>query len=150
MTRVKSESIIEQLTSFNPQDAEAIKHLAGTVGKNYQPLTDHDMKEMITSPSTYLLVARLPETKEIVGMITLLVHRVPYMREAFLHNLVVDETHRGKGIGSQLLQAAITKAKKLHAAYVEFTSHPRRIAGNKLYEKLGFTKRETNVYRMQL
>lgn len=144
----KVDITIEQLTSFSNKEAETIRTLSKTLGKNYKSLTDDDITEMITSPATTLFVAR--ENGEIVGMITLVLYRIPYVRKAYLDDLVVNEAHRGQGIGSQLIHEAIIQAKRKGAAYVDFTSRPRRYKSNKLYEKLGFTKRETNVYRLAL
>jgi ribosomal protein S18 acetylase RimI-like enzyme len=83
-------------------------------------------------------------------MVTVLIFRIPYVKKAYLDDLIVDEAFRGHGLGSKLLQKAISLAKEKDAAYVDFTSRPRRIAGNTLYEKLGFKKRDTNVYRLIL
>lgn len=148
MTRVKPEIIIEQLTSFSAQDADSIRRLTTTIGKNYKPLTDTDLTEICASPTTILLVAREKEKKALVGMITIAVYRIPYVKKAYIDDLVVDEEYRGLGIGSSLLNKAIMLAKAKEASYVDFTSRPRRDKSNKLYEKLGFIKRETNVYRL--
>ncbi len=113
MTRVKPEISIEQLTSFPPPDAETIRKLTTTIGKNYKPLTDTDLREICESPTTILLVAREAEKKKIVGMITLAIYRIPYVKKAYLDDLVVDEDYRGLGIGSTLLNKAVVLAKRL-------------------------------------
>ena len=150
MTRVKPEISIEQLTSFSSHDADALRELTTTIGKNYKPLTDDDLTEICKSPTTILLIAREAEGKKIVGMITLAIYRIPYVKKAYLDDLAVDETYRGLGIGSTLLNKAIALAKEKRAAYVDFTARPTREKSNKLYDKLGFAKRETNVYRLTL
>jgi ribosomal protein S18 acetylase RimI-like enzyme len=101
---------------------------------------------MITSPNTTVLVAKIGET--IVGMITLFVYRIPYVKKAYLDDLAVDEAHRGKGIAKRLMNHAMNLAKEKGASYIDLTARPRRAEGNNLYENLGFKKRETNVYRL--
>jgi ribosomal protein S18 acetylase RimI-like enzyme len=122
--------------------------LAKQIGENYHELTDQDMKDMVDSSCNNLLVARHDD--QIVGMVTLLVYRIPYVKKAYIDDLIVDESFRGHGLGSILLDKAIAKAKEMDVAYIDFTSRPRRVAGNSLYEKLGFKKRDTNVYRLIL
>jgi ribosomal protein S18 acetylase RimI-like enzyme len=80
-------------------------------------------------------------------MILLLVYRIPYVRKAYLDDLVVDKAFRGKGLGTKLIEYVIAYAKSHGAAYLDFTSKPERAEGNRLYKELGFTLRETNVYR---
>jgi ribosomal protein S18 acetylase RimI-like enzyme len=138
--------IITALTDPSPEAQEAIKNLAQKIGNNYKELTAEDFSSMISSPGTTLLVAKIGET--IVGMLTLLVYRIPYVKKAYLDDLAVDEAHRGKGIAKQLMSHAMSLAKEKGAAYIDLTARPRRAEGNNLYENLGFKKRETNVYRL--
>jgi ribosomal protein S18 acetylase RimI-like enzyme len=69
---------------------------------------------------------------------------------AFVEDVIVDETYRGKGLGAKLMQAIIAAGKKNKASKIELTSRPARAAANKLYQRLGFEKRDTNVYRLKL
>lgn len=139
--------VIEQLTSFSPESAEDIRSLAKKLGDNFQPLTDQDLKDMLTSPTTYVFVARDKEVDKIIGMATLVIYRIPYLKKAYLDDFVVLDEYQGKGIGSDLLKAVLNKAKTEGAAYIEFTSNPKRVGANKFYQKFGFQKRDTNVYR---
>lgn len=138
---------IEQVTTFSPDIAEAIKRLAPKIGQNYKILSDEDIQGMITSPNTYILIARDNEKKFIVGMATLLVYRIPYVKKSSIEDVIVDEIYRGRGIASKLMNSALALAEEKGAAYVDLTARPRRAESNNLYDKLGFKKRETNVYR---
>ncbi len=139
--------IIEDLKTFTKEEADKIRELAQIIGRNYKHLTDSDLQEIIESKNTFFFVARDVETSSIVGMVLLLVYRIPYVRKAYFDDLVVEEKYRGKGVGSALLQKVVDTAKEKGAAYLDFSSRPRREEGNNLYEKFGFVKRETNVYR---
>jgi ribosomal protein S18 acetylase RimI-like enzyme len=139
--------VIEQVTEFSPEIFEAIKRLATKIGANYKPLTKTDIAEIIASPNIALFIAKYAE--KIVGMVTLIVYRIPYVKKAYVDDLVVDETFRGMGIGRQLMEKVLSTATKKGAAYIDFTARPSRVS-NGLYEKLGFKKRDTNVYRYML
>jgi ribosomal protein S18 acetylase RimI-like enzyme len=139
---------IEQVTTFTPEIAQAIRKLAKQLGPNYKELTDADLQEMLSSPIHFLYVAYDKQSSQVVGMILLLVYRIPYLRKAHLDDLAVDETFRSQGLGTQLLQKAIAVAKEKGVTYVDFTSRLTRGPANKLYAKLGFTKHDTNVYRL--
>lgn len=140
--------VIEQLTSFSLEDAEAIRILAAKLGPDFKSLSDSDLKNMLNSPTTYLFVARESEKQKIVGMATLAIYRIPYLKKAYFDDFIVLDEYQGKGIGSQLLEKVLSTAKELGASYIDFTSTPQRLGANKLYEKFGFKKRDTNVYRL--
>ena len=73
--------------------------------------------------------------------------RPPTGLRAWIEDVVVDEAARGQGAGSQLVEAAVTHAVYLGARTVDLTSRPSREAANRLYQRSGFSLRETNVYR---
>lgn len=137
---------ITSLTEPSSEVEEAVKNLAKKIGNNYKELTTQDFHDMITSPNITVLAAK--DGEAIIGMITVLVYRIPYVKKAYLDDLVVDEAYRGHGIAKQLMKQAIDLAKEKGAAYIDLTARPERVAGNSLYEKFGFKKRETNVYRL--
>ncbi|MCP4331732.1 MAG: GNAT family N-acetyltransferase [Gammaproteobacteria bacterium] len=66
---------------------------------------------------------------------------------AWIEDVVVSEIARGKGVGQSLSNHAVSLASTLGAKTVDLTSRPSRVAANELYKKVGFTQRETNVYR---
>ncbi len=148
MNKISPNVKIERLTNFSSKDAASIRRLAAQLGSGYQPLTDKDLKDMLKSPTTYLFVARESEKKEIIGMATLVIYRIPYVKKAAFDDLIVALAYQGRGIGRLLTEKVLSVAKKLGAKYIDFTSHPKRLKANKLYEKLGFKKRDTNVYRL--
>lgn len=148
MNNLLPDVTIELLTRFSLKDAKNIKRLATQLGSNYQPLTDKDLRYMVSSTTTYLIVARESRKKEIIGMATLAIYRIPYVKKAAFDDLIVDEEYRGNGIGEQLVEKVLATAKELGATYIDFTSNPKRLKANNLYKKLGFKIRETNVYRL--
>jgi ribosomal protein S18 acetylase RimI-like enzyme len=106
------------------------------------------LNEIIASESSVLFVARVEN--QIVGSLTLATFRIPTGIRAWIEDVVVDESARGHGVGEALNRAALNEAKRRGAITVELTSRPLREAANRLYLRMGFVVRETNVYRYTL
>jgi GNAT superfamily N-acetyltransferase len=62
---------------------------------------------------------------------------------------VVDESFRRQGLSKLLVAHAIEFVKGKQIPLLMLTSNPKRIAANKLYQAMGFGRKETNVYRMK-
>lgn len=118
--------LLPQLSSSPPPDAGQVALIVG-------------------DPDSVLFVARLDG--RIVGSLTLVFYRIPTGFKAWIEDVVVDDEARGHGIGAALNQAALHEAKRRGASGVSLTSRPSREAANRLYQRIGFTARETNVYR---
>jgi ribosomal protein S18 acetylase RimI-like enzyme len=86
----------------------------------------------------------------ILGSMTLVVFRIPTGLRAWIEDVVVDGSARGRGVGEALNRAAIDRARAAGATTVDLTSRPSREAANRLYRRLGFEQRTTNVYRLDL
>jgi ribosomal protein S18 acetylase RimI-like enzyme len=100
---------------------------------------------MVQSPATLVLVARVDG--RIAGSLTLAMFRIPTGLRAWIEDVVVDGDARGNGVGEALNSFAIEEARKRGAVTVDLTSRPSREAANRLYQRLGFVARDTNVYR---
>lgn len=140
--------VIEELTEFTPEVAEAIRKLVVQLDEHFEELTDEDLQGILASKTTHLFVAKVEGN--IVGMTTLVTYRIPYKHKAWMEDVVVDSQYRGKGIGSKLIREILVFAKQKGFNAVDLTSNPRREEANQLYQRLGFEKRETNVYRVKL
>lgn len=112
--------------------------------------TAEAVREIVGSPCTTLLVAIDRTTRQIVGSLTLALFRIPTGIRAWIEDVVVHEAARGRGIGEALTREAVQRARVRHARTVELTSSPRRTAANRLYQRLGFELRASNVYRLDL
>jgi len=106
------------------------------------------IREILEAPANTVLIARDDrDNGRIVGMLTLVVFRIPTGVRAWIEDVVVDEAVRGRGVGEALSQEAVRCAVELGARTVELTSRPSREAANRLYQRLGFVRRDSNVYR---
>ena len=108
----------------------------------------HRLREIVASPASRLLLAR-EEDGRVVGMLTLALFPIPTGVRAWIEDVVVDERERGRGIAAALTHEALRLAAGHGARTVELTSRPDREAANRLYARLGFRRRETNVYRYE-
>lgn len=144
------EFYIEQIKNFSLELTPALNKLLEQLNETAKPLENKDVMEMINSWANRLFVARKSDTKEIVGMLTLVTYRIPVWKKAWIEDIVVDENYRKKGIATKLINQAIESARADGVSSLNFTSSPGREDANRLYQHLGFEKRDTNVYRVKL
>lgn len=142
--------VVERITKFSSEVAEAIRNLVSQLVSDDRSLTDDEFKEMIEPKQNFLFIAREVSTNKIAGVVMISIYRIPDSKKCYLDDIIVDENFRGRGVATILFDKVIATAKENNAEYIMLTSNPKRVAGIKLYEKLGFKKRETNVYRLEL
>lgn len=139
---------IAEAREVTPELVEALARLVPQLSSSSPPPNDDELAEIVASPASVLLVARDPdEGNRIVGSLTLVVFRIPTGMRAWIEDVVVDAAARGRGVGEALNRAALERAGEAGARTVDLTSRPSREDANRLYRRLGFVQRETNVYR---
>jgi ribosomal protein S18 acetylase RimI-like enzyme len=144
---------ITESTEVTPELVEAFERLTPQLSRSNPPPTSGELAEIASSEATILLVARDPERQgadAIVGSLTLALFRIPTGLRAWIEDVVVDDSVRGQGVGEALNRCALEMARLRGARTVDLTSRPSRDAANRLYRRLGFEPRETNVYRYDL
>ena len=127
---------------------EAFARLIPQLSKSSPPPTMAELAEMVAAPASDVLLARL--NGRIVGTLTLVTFRIPTGVRAWIEDVVVDDAARGHGVGDQLNRFALDIARYKGAKTVDLTSRPSREAANRLYQRIGFQPRDTNVYRYDL
>jgi ribosomal protein S18 acetylase RimI-like enzyme len=141
---------VEEATSFTSDLREAFDRLTPQLSQSNPPPSDAELTEIIASPATVLFVARDDNDGDrVVGSLTLALFRIPTGLRAWIEDVVVDGSVRGQGVGEALNRAALDRAAAEGARTVDLTSRPSREAANRLYQRLGFVERETNVYRYE-
>jgi len=138
--------IIETQATVTDELLDALTRLIPQLKISSPRLTRDDVAALVSSDSVTLLTARADASARIVGVLTLIVYRVPTGVRARIEDVVVDESARGRGVAVALIVRALELARSKGADGVALTSNPRREAANKLYQKVGFKKWETNVY----
>lgn len=106
------------------------------------------LAEIVDDPRSVLFLAR--DGDQVVGCLTLATYRIPTGLKAWIEDVVVDESASRRGIGEALNRAALDEARRRGAKDVSLTSRPSREAANRLYQRIGFEARQTNVYRYTL
>lgn len=139
---------VEVATKVTPELVEAFARLIPQLSSSNPPPTEAELAELVGSPATTLFVARGQEGS-IAGTLTLCTFRIPTGIRAWIEDVVVDDAVRGQGVGKALTLAALDEAQRTGARTVDLTSRPSREAANRLYQGLGFTRRDTNVYRYE-
>lgn len=141
---------VSEAHEVTPELVAAFERLIPQLSSSNPPPTEAELTAIVTSRATALLIARDTETGEIVGSLTLALFRIPTGLRAWIEDVVVDGDARGKGVGAALNRFALDHARAAGARTVDLTSRPSREAANRLYQRLGFVERETNVYRHTL
>lgn len=137
---------IELASRVTDELLEALTRLVPQLKISSPRLTREDVADLLSSDAVSLLTARANASAPILGMLTLIVYRVPTGVRARIEDVVVDESARGRGVAVALVERALEVARAKGADGVALTSNPRREAANRLYQKVGFKKWETNVY----
>jgi len=131
-----------------PEVVDAFARLLPQLSSSATALTRETLTEIIAAPHNTVLLARDPSAGgQIVGTLTLVIFRIPTGMRAWIEDVVVDSSARGRGVGEALTLAAVKLAKERGARTVDLTSRRSRQAAHRLYEKAGFHVRDTSVYR---
>jgi ribosomal protein S18 acetylase RimI-like enzyme len=144
----ESSIAVEVATHVDDGLVDAVHRLVSQLTSSPPPPTRVELEVIVAGPSTMLLLAR--SGSAVVGMLTLAIFRIPTGIRAWIEDVVVDADSRGKGVGEALTREAVRIAGTHGARTVELTSRPSREAANRLYQRLGFERRETNVYRFSI
>ena len=140
--------LIEPATRVDSELLDAMVRLVPQLSTSAAVPGADELRQMIESDCTTLLLARdRTQSNRIVGCLALATFRIPTGVRAWIEDVIVDQETRGKGIGEALSREAIRIAQSRGARTIELTSRPARETANRLYRRLGFEARETNVYR---
>ena len=127
---------------------EGLNQLLPQLSTSASPMTTSDVAALVDSPATVVFIAR--DDGRIVGSLTLVVFPIPTGLRAWIEDVVVDGAARGRGVGEALTSAAIDESRRRHVRSIDLTTRPTREAANRLYARLGFELRDTNVYRYSI
>ncbi len=139
---------IQILKQISIEEINQINHLLKQLDPSCSKKTLTDFKKIINQKNIHFITARNNQSK-IVGMIILVNFHTVSGNHFRIEDFIVDEKERNRGLGQRLLKKAIILAKRLKATHIDLTSRPERKTANYLYQKFGFLKRKTNVYRYQ-
>ena len=142
---------IVEVTAVTPEIVESIGRLIPQLSTSAAIPTADQLERLVAGAAAQLLIAQDPnQENRIVGTLTLVLFRIPTGVRAWIEDVVVDESARRRGVGELLCRAAIERARSAGARNVDLTSRSARKAANRLYRRLGFSLRQTNLYRFSL
>ena len=136
---------IYEAKEVNDELVEAFQRLVPQLSSSAAVPSRAEIQEIVASEAVLLFVAR--DEGKLVGMLSLIVFRIPTGVRGWIEDVVVDQEARGKGIGEALTRASLDRARELGVKTVDLTSRPSREAANRLYQRVGFQPRQTNIYR---
>ena len=151
---------VEVIRDVTERDVAAINRLLPQLSKSAPPLDAAAVRRIATWDGSSLVAARSAGSTgagglagsrgsgEIIGILTLITFPIPTGVRAWIEDVVVDETARGQGVGAALTREAVRLARAAGARTVDLTTRPSREAAGRLYERLGFSLRDTRVYRL--
>lgn len=138
---------VEAVHQVTDELVEVAGRLLSQLSRSAAPFDADGLARIVGHQAITLFIARSGGV--IVGMLTLVTFPLPSGLRARIEDVVVDQDSRGQGIGTALTMAAIDLAQQHGARSIDLTSRASRVAANRLYERLGFQLRDSNVYRYQ-
>ena len=134
---------LEQANEATEDLLTAIHRLLPQLTEARTPPTLEQLADTVAGQT--LLVAR-DDDGAIVGTATLVTYRVSSGLKGRLEDVIVDSSARGQGVGEALTREAMRRANDERVLMLELTSMPYRESANRLYKRLGFVRKPTNVY----
>lgn len=147
-TERPSGATIEIAERVDDELVAAFDMLIPQLSSSSPPPSRELLADLVEGADTVVFLARVDDA--IVGSLTLAFYRIPTGMKAWIEDVVVDDSARGHGVGRLLNEAALDVARQRGAKNVSLTSRPSREAANRLYQRIGFKARETNLYRYDL
>jgi ribosomal protein S18 acetylase RimI-like enzyme len=136
---------VEVLNQVTDEIVAAFERLLPQLSRSAEALDAAALRRLVAYEANTILIARSADA--IVGTLTLVVFPIPTGLRAWIEDVVVDESARGQGVGAALTEEALRIARAAGVRTVDLTSRPERAAANRLYQRLGFAPRDSQVYR---
>lgn len=139
---------IQELQNYTQTQFEDLKLLMSELSDRVN-LTQTGLMLVLKDSNCHLYVIHDGEGR-IIGCATLCVFHSPTGTKASIEDVVVSSAYRGQHLGKQLMEYVLEQAKAFAPIELHLTSNPMRVAANKLYQSIGFQKKETNCYRLSI
>lgn len=138
---------ILELHDYTQAQFEDLKQLMSELSDRVN-FTQTDLMLVLKDRNCHLYAVL--EGEHIIGCVTLCLFHSPTGTKASIEDVVVSSAYRGQHLGRQLMGYVLEQAKAYAPIELHLTSNPMRVAANKLYQSLGFQKKETNCYQMSI
>jgi len=138
---------IIEIQTYSQEYHEAMQRFLDQLTSSPMTLTETMFRQLLESENSHLFF--LMKDGQIAGMLTVGIYYSSTGGKAWIEDVVIDESFRGQGLSKLLVAHAIEFTKAKQVPSLMLTSNPKRVAANKLYQAMGFGRKETNVYRMK-
>ena len=138
---------IQELHNYTQAQFEDLTQLMTELSDRVN-FTQSDLMLVLRDCNCHLYV--ILDGEHIVGCAILCIFHSPTGTKASIEDVVVSSAYRGQHLGKQLMEYVLEQAKAYAPIELHLTSNPMRVAANKLYQSLGFQKKETNCYQMMI
>lgn len=144
---IKDNMEIQELLYYTQAQFEDLKQLMSELSDRVN-FTQSDLMLVLRDCNCHLYV--IQDGEHIVGCATLCIFHSPTGTKASIEDVVVSSAYRGQHLGKRLMEYVLEQAKAYAPIELHLTSNPMRVAANKLYQSLGFQRKETNCYQMMI
>ena len=144
---IKDNMEIQELHNYTQAQFEDLTQLMTELSDRVN-FTQSDLMLVLRDCNCHLYV--ILDGEHIVGCATLCIFHSPTGTKASIEDVVVSSAYRGQHLGKQLMEYVLAQAKACASIELHLTSNPMRVAANKLYQSIGFQKKETNCYQMTI
>lgn len=138
---------IQELHNYTQAQFEDLTQLMTELSDRVN-VTQSDLMLVLRDCNCHLYV--IQDGEHIVGCATLCIFHSPTGTKASIEDVVVSSAYRGQHLGKRLMEYVLEQAKAYAPIELHLTSNPMRVAANKLYQSLGFQRKETNCYQMMI
>lgn len=138
---------IEKINHSIPEVQQKINYFFNILTGKSGNVPSEQLDAILKSSNTHLFFV-FNEENTAVGMITLVIYNTCLGKKAWVEDVVIDNIYQGQGFGRMIMEFVIEFARFEKVNILMLTSKPGRIAANKLYQKIGFEQKETNVYQI--
>ena len=144
---IKDDMEIQVLHNYTQAQFDDLKQLMSELSDRVS-LTQTNLLMVLKDSNCHLYV--ILDGERVMGCATLCVFHSPTGTKASVEDVVVSSAYRGQHLGKQLMEYVLEQAKAYAPIELHLTSNPIRVAANKLYQSIGFQKKETNCYQMSI
>jgi GNAT superfamily N-acetyltransferase len=136
------------ISELTPADVTAeiasdISRLMTALASADRTLTEDELHAVVATNHLFVGLDR----GRVVGLVCLVPMRLPQGVRLWIESVIVDPAYRNAGLGRALMEAALAKAASYGDVPVSLTSNPSRGVAHRLFERLGFARAETSVFR---
>jgi len=141
---------IEEVAEVTAEVHEALTRLLPQLNPTLPLPARERIERLMRDPDVTLVLAR--DGDRIVGTATAIVYTTPYWIKARLDEVVVDAEARGKGVGEAIVRHCLEIGRRKGAQVAELQSGrgAARAAAHRLYKRVGFEVRDSDLFRIIL